>query len=558
MAETNPMTLDDVVLELMVANESIDNLNKGQASRLKDLNFGIHIVAERLAGLIEIFTIDNIRADETRIDNEKSTERTQDLLENIDDDIKNQRGGKDGGDGGGFFGSGLLDMFRNVMPDLLTGLLPGIIGAVTGLSVGFLGSFFKEAVWKNLSKGTREFIENFGTKMKNLWTRFEEFLSPITKRVKMMGGKVGTWMEPIVNWFKSIGGHFKELKALFTGGGAGGGAFSKIIGNFMNFFTKFKAIGSVIGKILGKLALPITILMSVWDGIKGAMEGYKEGGVEGAIKGALKGVITGLVGWVWDMIMGLAKWIYRAIGWDEAAQSLEGWDFKTIINGFFDIIDWILYGIGFVLGTIARPFVHPKEFFSEVWDGIKLLPGLIWDGMKAVWDFLANIGKIVLKSVLPPPNSALGALIPNSVYEWAGLDSKTGAEKAPAQDAGSQKYIDELATGISSKGKPLTQEDKAARRQMLEARGMKPEQINQQILSQRAKNVAPLNSTSGQSIDGISKENMALNTATPTPVIINGGGGGGGGSQSVQVNNVTYQPNNIPDRSMFMTAGAFA
>lgn len=531
------MTLDDVVLELMVANESINNLDKGQASRLKDMNFGIHIVAERLAGLIEIFTVNDTRAEETRLDNEKSTDRTQDLLENIDQDIRNQRNGNGASSGGAFFGPGLLEMFRSVMPNLITGLLPAILGAVTGLSIGFLGSFFKEGIWKNLSEGTREFIMGFGKRIKDLWMRTEQFLAPITKLLKNIGGK------------------FNEFKSLFTGGGAG--AMSAVFENFTKFFVRFKMIGTFIGKILGKLALPITILMSVWDGIMGAMEGYKESGLEGGIKGALKGVINGLVGWVWDMIMGLAKWIYKAVGWDEAAKSLEGYDFKTILNGLFKIIDWILYGIGYVLGTIARPFMNPKEFFSEIWDGIKLLPGLIWDGMKAVWDFFANIGKIVLKAVLPPPGSLAGKFIPNAVYEWAGLDSKTGAAQQETQSPTAKRFIDELATGISAKGQPLTSDQKANRRQALEGMGMNAEQINQGILSARAKNIGALSSTSGQSIDGLSKETMALNTATPTPVII-GGGSAGGGNQSVQVNNVTYQPNNIPDRSMFMTAGAFA
>jgi hypothetical protein len=213
---------------------------------------------------------------------------------------------------------------------------------------------------------------------------------------------------------------------------------------FKNFFDFFSAKFGPLGKVLGKLFLPVTIIMGIFDGIKGAISGAEEesgtaGKFVGGLMGAISGILVGLVGMPLDLLKDLVSWIAGKMGMDGASEFLDSFSFSKIIGGVFDVV---------------------KDFFMAIVD---FFTDLFSEGPSAAFGNLGtNINELfkkILRSILPDPSverawyNPIGFIqraIPDGLYEYAGMDPKTGeidAQYKEAIDAEVKKTGEDLNAG---------------------------------------------------------------------------------------------------------------
>jgi hypothetical protein len=227
-------------------------------------------------------------------------------------------------------------------------------------------------------------------------------LKSIAKAIAMIGvgiiGFAAGFVESVMSQLRAIKSFFKKFKLgekifkafgtigkLFKGDGVFGKAFAKI-GNFfksikdffMKFVTKTKSLSKVftwmknIGKVFGKFFLPITILMGAFEVVKGFMAGFKKDGIIGGIIGALDGLIDFLVDAPINMIKDLISWLLKKFGFDDAAASMDAFEFDLsgmLSNAFYGIANWIrgLFGMEPLGGS--DDLETPEEEWS-LWDTI--------------------------------------------------------------------------------------------------------------------------------------------------------------------------------------------
>jgi len=219
---------------------------------------------------------------------------------------------------------------------------------------------------------------------------------------------------------KAIGSFFAKI---FSLGSGEGGLFSKIA-SAMDFFGPLTKFLKTFGSILGKLAYPIQVVMSVFDTVTGALDGWNktEGDFMakffGALKGGVTGLLNGLIGGLLDLLKDGMSWLVNLLGFENAAKALDSFSFSDLIKkgveGFYNFIEGM---IRYVMDI----FKDPGKLVADVGD----LFGKISDMAK-------NFLKTLLRSILPNPSSDNIAVkmaakaIPDAVYEFAGMNPKTG------------------------------------------------------------------------------------------------------------------------------------
>ena len=223
--------------------------------------------------------------------------------------------------------------------------------------------------------------------------------------------------------------------------GAEGGVIGKILGFAKGF-----------GATLGKLFLPITIVIGVFDSITGFIDGFKESEGNNILSKFIDGIggglgkLTGnLLGIPLDLLKSGVSWIVGAMGFDKAEEFLDSFSFaeliKNLVSAPFNLIS---KAIDYIVGL----FTGENDLFADIGS----MFGSIADGA-------TSLLKSILRGILPDPSGesdgvfgfikkAVSAVIPDGVYEFAGLDPKTGEEipvTAPEQleeatGGGSSRY----------------------------------------------------------------------------------------------------------------------
>ena len=247
--------------------------------------------------------------------------------------------------------------------------------------------------------GIKNFFKSFGVVKK-----ITPFIDDIVKGAK-------TVLKPIGNFFTKIGNFFSKMIG-----------YVKTIVGASKSATGILKFASGFGRILGKLFLPVTIVMSAFDFITGFIDGWKESDGDSIVSkfidgvgGGLSKLIGNLVGMPLDLLKDGVSWIMGMLGFDKAAEALDSFSFKDLI---MDIV---------------------KMPFDLLSDAVDYITGIFSGGtdlmgdMGNIMDTAKNFIKSVLRSVLPNPDGGFFAqfaskAIPDSVYEFAGLDPKTGKE----------------------------------------------------------------------------------------------------------------------------------
>lgn len=303
----------------------------------------------------------------------------------------------------------------------------------------FIGDFFKSGIGERIAKfftAMKDGIKNvfrfeeLGKDIANLWTDikgiFNMMFGPDSFIGKIFGKGGGGMIDDV----------FKSLKAAFT-------FFDPLISFFKNF-----------GKILGKLAVPLQVIMSIFDTVSGAMDGWNktEGGfmdkLFGAISGGITGLLNGLIGGLLDLLKDGLSWILNLLGFENASKFLDSFSFEALIeqgvSGFFDfvkgMIDWVV------------------NLFNSGVDLAKSMGSKIL----AIGDMAKEFIKSALRAVLPKPSSDMtsmnywaGKAIPDSIYEFAGMDPKTGESLAGASAENTAVKADNAQAQAASANQPV-------------------------------------------------------------------------------------------------------
>jgi uncharacterized protein YqgV (UPF0045/DUF77 family) len=363
-------------------------------------------------------------------------------------------------------------------------------------------TFFAE---NKIVQAIKGFFTAVGDKVKAFF-KFDDLLQPLQTMFKSMKDIFTMISEPI-------------KKALGLGGNGG---FFKSIMDSMEFLKPVQTFFKTLGTILGKLALPLQVVMSIWDTVSGALDGWNktEGGFMdkffGALKGGLTGLVNGLIGGLLDLLKGGLTWIMNLLGFENAVKTLESFSFQDLIaqaiSGFFD----------FVKGMV--------NFFVDLVKN----PGQLMSGIGSLADTMNEAIKKILRQMLPKPGSGGAAgfaakFIPDAIYEYAGLDPKTGEEvPKPPAEATAEPAPQETRTPqqIERDSAPIPQENRTAQqleKVVAENKDAKTEQQTSQAATETAAAqpvVAP--ASGGQ--------------AAPA------GGGGGGGGAVVTTKTTAWDP----------------
>jgi hypothetical protein len=289
---------------------------------------------------------------------------------------------------------------------------------------------------KGLKATVTTFFGSIGTRVSGLFKNFKLPMGlgdDIDKAGKSMRS-IGTFVRDTIRPFTKTTEQADKLKDIVM-------LIVRPFKAFKEFFSFFAAKFKPLGKVLGKLFLPITIIMGIFDGIKGAISGAEEesgtaGKFVGGLMGAISGILVGLVGMPLDLLKDLVSWIAGKMGMDGASEFLDSFSFSDIISGVFDVV---------------------KDFFMAIVD---FFTDLFSEGPSAAFGNLGtNINELfkkILRGILPDPSverewyNPIGFIqraIPDGLYEYAGMDPKTGeidAQYKEAIDAEVKKTGDDL------------------------------------------------------------------------------------------------------------------
>ena len=282
---------------------------------------------------------------------------------------------------------------------------------------GFSGSKSAVATSKGFAK--QNMFAKIGKIFGSISRLGKAILAPIiafsrdTKAIWLSATKMGKTTNAII---KPLGGLFRVVKLAFLPfmGAA------KIAGPI---FFKF-------GRVFGRLFYPLTILMGVIDGVKGFIDGFKntEGNmfskIIGGLIGGTKGIINGLIMMPLDMLKNGVAWILSKFGFEGMAEGLKSFSFQEMFSKFVDMFTNTLW-------AVVDWF---KLLFSDPGAALKSL-------VVGMGNIIMDFYKMILRFILPDPKggkwynplSLIQKVIPDSVYEWAGLDPDTG-EKIPDQE----------------------------------------------------------------------------------------------------------------------------
>lgn len=270
---------------------------------------------------------------------------------------------------------------------------------------------------KNLATSFISFISNYLSKFKKFF-----IAAPDAKEVSVIQ-RIVRGISKTITFFVDI---FKGIGKVINF------VFKPVIQGFKSGLGMVTRFATTFGRLLGRIFIPISILISIFDSITGFIEGFKESEGESmlakvidGIGGGLGKLIGNLVGIPLDLLTRLVGWILGKFGFENAQSFLNDFvkdgGFTKMIRSFYEtIFGKIAEGVDFIIKLFTE---------NKVGDTIKQLFG---DSV----DFMSDFLKKILRVILPKPNpdgnwwdaeNLVSKAIPDAVYNYAGLDPKTGA-----------------------------------------------------------------------------------------------------------------------------------
>jgi hypothetical protein len=380
-----------------------------------------------------------------------------------------------------------------------------------------------------------------------------------------LGKFISGLTEKFGNVFGKVGGFFSKILA----------PFEDILSLLKTKFTKFFGIGRILGKIAGPAALIFEAVMSIFS----AVNKFKEtGDIGAALEEGFTSFVKNIVGAPLDLLKSVVSWIVGKLGFGEAEKFLDSFSFTDIIQEFMERL--------FDLGR--QGFQMMFQTLVDVWDDIS--------SEFSGGNVLAGIGEVLrglVKTLLALPAdlvkngiAGLGEMLGADMSSWrkfsfrkllGGTDTKVEADSAPPQKdiisaskeitagkklAEEQKAVDEH---IAKQDRILKKEEDKAKDGMKDDGGIfglfnnfqkslvEAYQKNSAGV-ELASNIGPAAPTavSGAELVAMQSDTANLNANAEAAKATQQAASNSSKSANVSANAVTYNNNNVPDRTSWM------
>lgn len=193
----------------------------------------------------------------------------------------------------------------------------------------------------------------------------------------------------IEDGFAKIIGPFKSLGDGITKFLAGTGkAIVDFIEPFMKGASKFASL-------FGKILWPIGVVMSIFDGV-GAYQ-TKEGDTYDKFAAGISAALGDFIGAPLNLLKSLLSKVFKLIGWDSAAETLDNVDIEKGLKGMFETVLGIPKKLFNWVGTL---FSDPAEAGKQAWKTFLTGLGFAAEGIDKLTDVLM--------------------IIPNKFFNWIG------------------------------------------------------------------------------------------------------------------------------------------
>ena len=329
--------------------------------------------------------------------------------------------------------NGFFDRIKSAIDMKWTAAAELIDTKVTGIKTGVNGFF--DGIKSSIDTRWTSLADTFDTKISGIKTGVNGFFdgiktsvdgklvqaadSPLAKSLGEIKGSVGKFFDGLPRMKITIPegitgpGSISETITKVFGSLDGGGilGFLGKVGGFLKpLLTPFEFI-------LKTVMRPFTqILLTIIDFVVGFYEGFtsEEGSmmdkVTAGIEGGLLGVVKGITEAIDMIFIKLPAWILEKLGFDGAAEGLREFSLTELIDPAWEAI---------------------KGFFKNLFNDPK---GTLMGAASSFGDMAGELMKTILRAVLPDPTAGLmsfaglaaAPLKMTGVYEYAGIDSKTG------------------------------------------------------------------------------------------------------------------------------------
>ena len=284
----------------------------------------------------------------------------------------------------------------------MTKLTPAIEFAGTKIDsfkssvTGFLDSANTKAT--SAFEGTAEKFDSKATAVK---TSVQKFFDGIPRLKITMPEGIGAIGDSI----KAVFGNMDEGTGVL-------GFLGKVAGFLKPLLVPFEFV-------LKTVMRPITqIFLSLIDFVVGFYEGFtgEDGGfgdkLKSGIEGGIKGIIKGFTEAIDMIFIDLPAWLLGKLGFDGIAEKLKEFSLTAVVDPVWEAV---------------------KNFFSNMFNDPG---GTMMSIARGAGDMAENFVKTILRMVLPDPGAdrawydprgLVAKAIPDSVYEYAGMNPQTGA-----------------------------------------------------------------------------------------------------------------------------------
>ena len=449
------MTLERVVQELQETNSAIVEVQQNTDLTANFLDLTVDIFSERLDNLFEVLRRDvdvtaNAAARQLAGDQDLFSRLGDVFTSKIDDLIKFMRGVQKE--------ESAQDLDRletrreaasevedtgvkvdddNYIKDLVKKISDFFedVGEILGISLGIaaapfvvIGSFFTE-------------LAVMTSKLDDLMRGgLSRFFSPITRffnavrNSRVITGLVNTWTNSILPFFRRMGQFF----GLIDEAGKATGAFGKII-----------RTAAKVGTVLAKFGVVTTALIAAFEFVTGFMEGFSRGGFIEGLKQGVVDAFDAIIGSLIRLVTDIPGFILSFVGLENfggAVSRLGDSLANAIIQTFESTVD-------ILVGLFTLDFDKVKSASTAGGDAIVNFIvstiDVVWGLIQDIFSFggveLPNIGEMgdrvktffseLLRGILPDPSKDykitdprkyIAMAIPDSVYEFAGVNPETG------------------------------------------------------------------------------------------------------------------------------------
>ena len=453
-------TFKNILLELMVSNETLDKIN---TNTLNASEMGLEaavslesLVANQASGgsggsaLNEgVIAVLNLIAEDTRKSvaalNAISQVMSDTFELNKSEALKNEEARREAE----------KNKNRNAAADVIEtpemessfGIM-GTLAAIAGLVVGFVTGVVSALVstFTKVMTAIGKFLklDVLLAKIGLSSAKIAEFFKPLTDGFKKISTSISeafTFVKTAISessLVKNIKKFFEPLKDLFAFFSKEGSIISKITslgGKVSSWFSKLTEIFGLffrVGKVFGKLFGYVGIAISVFESISKAFEVFqKTGDIGAALEVGVVGFINAFTGEILDLLKGAISWIAGALGFKNVEKFLDSFSFTDIIAEFFhrfikagrEMFEQYFQNFVDIFGDIAQKFKEGD------------IIGVIVEAFRGMLKTLATLVLDIPKNLLASAAEGLGfASFAKTLRDFSvsglfgGTHTKTGGE----------------------------------------------------------------------------------------------------------------------------------